>query len=51
MACILKYMPYVLKHMACVFFDFPYYIKIMGKWYFFGLSWRMNIRLCLFICV
>ena len=27
MACILKYMPYVLKHMACVFFDFPYYIK------------------------
>ena len=39
MACILKYMPYVLKHMACVFFDFPYYIKIMGKWYFFGLLW------------
>ena len=40
MACILKYMPYVLKHMACFFFfDFPYYIKIMAKWYFFGLSW------------
>ena len=39
MACILKYMACILKYVACVFFDFPYYIKIMGKWYFFGLSW------------
>ena len=39
MACILKYMPYVLKHVACVFFEFTYCIKKTGYRCFFGLSW------------
>ena len=51
MACILKYMPYVLKHVACVFSDFPYHIKKTGNWCLFCLSWRMNIRLRLFIFI